>query len=143
MYGRNLHKASCNLKKNLCLTDIYAARDIGMPSWRRVVLVLACAVSCDATTNWNLVSASMSTALTSFDGGKFMFSHTPGLYVCEKNVQQAAAAFEHSLLLSAPIIQMLLGSLGDACVRAFGVHTAPFDVATVYRSTAFTPCPQS
>jgi hypothetical protein len=118
--------------------DIYAARDVVMPSLRRFILILACAVAGEATTNWNLVSASMSTALTSFDGGKFMFSHAPGLYVCEKNVQQQAAA-EKNLLLSAPIIQMLLGSIDDACVRAFGVLTTDFDLPTVHRSTPFTP----
>ena len=109
-----------------------------MSSLWRIVVMLVFAVAGEATTNWNPVSTSMNNALTSFDGGKFMFSHAPGLYVCEKNVQQKSMTVPKNLLLSTSIIQMLLGSLDDACVRAFGVHTTEFDLPTVYRSTTFT-----
>jgi hypothetical protein len=137
MYSLEVPNVSRNVKKNLSVMDIYATRDFVMPSLWRIVVMLAFVVFSESTTNWNLMSTSMSTALASFDGGKFMFSHSPGLYVCEKSVQQKAMRLPKNQLLSAPIIQMLLGSLDDACVRAFGVHTTEFDVPTVYRSTTF------
>ena len=129
---------SCDVKKNLRGMDIYATHDMVMSSLRRIVVMLAFTVAIVTTTDWNLASTSMSSALESFDGGKFMFSHSPGLYVCEKNVQEKAMTVLKNELLSAPIIQMRLGSFDDACVRAFGVHTTEFDLPTVYRSTTFT-----
>ena len=106
---------------------------------QRVVGLFAFAAACVAATTWDLTSTSMSNALASFDGGKFMFSHSPGLYVCDKNVQQQAMAVPADLLLSAATVQMRLGSLDGACVRAFGVHSTAFDLAPVYRSTTSTP----
>lgn len=131
--------ASCNVKINLSVVDIYAPHDMLMPSWRRIFVMLAFTAARVSTTDWNVASTSMSSALASFDGGKFMFSHSPGLYVCEKNVQQQAAAVPASLLLSAAMVHVLLGSLDDICVRAFGVHSTDFDLSPVYRSTTFTP----
>ena len=109
-----------------------------MPFLQRITLVLEVMVVCVAGTNWNVTNTSMQNALASFDGGKFMFSHSPGLYVCDKSMNDKANAVSKNILLSPVMVQILMGSLDDSCVRVFGVHETIFDVTPVYRSTTFT-----
>ena len=105
---------------------------------RRIFVALAFSIAGVSATNWNLTSTSMITAFASFDGGKFMFTHSPGLYVCERDMQQKSRAVPSNLLLGTGIVQILFGSFDETYVRTFGVHETEFNISTVYRSTTFT-----
>ena len=125
------------MKKTLSVADIYATRYGAKMLLQRIFVALAFGIAGVAAADWNLTSTSMINALTSFDGGKFMFTHSPGLHVCERDIQQKSRGVSSNLLLGAGMVQILLGSFDEACVRTFGVHKTEFGISTVYRSTAF------
>ena len=125
------------MKKTLSVTNIYATHYVVMVLLNCIFVTLSLSIGSQAT-NWNLTSTSMITVFNSFDDDKFMFTHSPGLYVCERDIHQKSRGVPSNLLLGTGIVQILFGSFDETYVRTFGVHETEFNISTVYRSTTFT-----
>jgi hypothetical protein len=84
----------------------------------------------------------MSAATSSFCGDKFVFKHTEGLLVCEKQVQERTYPIFAQNPYNNSLSEFFAGSLTGACVSQFGVHITPIAlpvnlVACFYMESVF------
>ena len=87
---------------------------------------LVCSI-CDRGTpsTSTFLTTSMSAATASFCGDKFVFKHTDGLLVCEKQVQDRTYPIFAQNPYNDSLSELFAGSLTSACVSEFGVHVTP------------------
>lgn len=84
------------------------------------VVYSMCDVGTPSTSTF--LTTSISAATASFCGDKFVFKHSDGLLVCEKQVQERTYPISAENPYNNSLSELFVGSLTGACVSEYGVH---------------------